>query len=235
MVGSRLPLYASQAPFVGSLMTWDSSGYLKTLAAGYPFAGVSTQRKLAMDWVKATPVSGDLLHQIITGRFFITVYLASGLGVTQPFTNRPVYASDDDTFTLTAKDNTFIGKIVAYLDSTHVVVECQTSDVREGAPGSMGVAQYANADSAVNAWDYNKVIIAPITAGRNYTLPAVAGLVGKYFTFQTTGAFALTLTAAGSEIVGGGATYVLASNAGRAVTILGTGVAGSEWVVVGLK
>ena len=46
--GSRLPLYASQVPFVGSLMTWDSSGYLKTLTAGYPFAGVSTQRILSL-------------------------------------------------------------------------------------------------------------------------------------------------------------------------------------------
>jgi hypothetical protein len=231
--GSRLPLYASQAPFVGSLMTWDSSGYLKTLTAGYPFAGVSTQRILAADWIKATPANGDILHNLITGRFFMKIYLASGIAVTNPLCGLPVYASDDATFTLTASGNTYIGKICAYLDSTHAVIECETSDVRADAPGSMGVQAYATGAQTIASFDYNKLIIATLSGASTYTLPAVAGLVGKFFSFQSVTTDVLTVAANGSEKIGCAASVAGTAAVGAGITVLGTGVTGSEWVVVG--
>jgi hypothetical protein len=227
---TRLLLLASAIPFAGSLLSYDTTGYVHALVAGEPFAGIAQDRIIANDW-GAIPANGDIAIQSLTGRFRLIVTI-TGAARADVVSGRKVYASDDSTFTFVANANTYIGDIVGILPNGDAVVECTTNDVIDDIPGSAGVITYADAAATVSVRDVNKIIKAPITAARTYTLPAVAQCIGKTYTFETGGAFALTIAGNGAEKVGLAASAATNATAGSTITVIGTGVAGSEWTVL---
>lgn len=118
-----LPVIASDIIYKGSLVGDNASGYARPLVAGDPLLGIAEETvdnsaggagaktvKVRQQWAMQVSVTG------VTG--------VGNVGAT-------VYASDDDTFTLTSTSNTAIGKIIRFVGSTTVcVVYCEAAALR---------------------------------------------------------------------------------------------------------
>ncbi len=230
--GSRGPLLVNAVPFMGSLLSRDTAtGFLKALAAGEIFAGISIRRVEAADWKPSGAASGDIMADYISGRGWLVVDLT----VTQAdaINRRKVYASDDNTFTFTPTDNTYIGEIVEIISTSSCIVEFTTDEQLDAAPGIRGIETLPDAPTTLTLKQANKLLRAPVSAARAYTLPAAASWVGKYFTVVNVGgAFAVTLTAAAGEKIGGAATLAQAATVGRSSVLYSTGIAGAEIEII---
>ena len=101
-------------------MLGDVSGYVRPLTAGDMFRGHS------LEYINnASGSSGDRTVEHLTGRYRLQVSI-SGVAITD--VNRPVFASDDGTYTLDAANNSLVGRVVRYVSSGVAVVEFQTAD-----------------------------------------------------------------------------------------------------------
>jgi len=109
-----LPVVASDIIYQGAAVG-ISSGNARPLVAGDPFAGFAQAKA-----DNASGSAGDIKVSVIQrGRIELAV-----TGVTAVTDiGKPVYASDDNTFTLTASTSTMIGKIVRHVASTKAIVE----------------------------------------------------------------------------------------------------------------
>lgn len=231
-LSARLSLLASAICFTGSLLSYDATGFANRLVAGQPFAGVAMQRIELGDWPAAGAANGDRFVTAAHGFGFLQATIA-GAAQVDVQRQRKVYASDDNTFTFSAAGNTYIGEVAAFLGGTTVLIFWTTVEQRDEVPGALGVVTYADGAVTVLANDLNKVIHAPITVARTYTLPPVAQAIGHYYTFiNTGGAFALTIAANGAEKIKGAANLAQAAALGSFTTIYGTGVANAEWAVI---
>lgn len=110
------PMIASDIIYEGAAVGENASGYSRPLAAGDPFQGFA-ERKAE----NATAVAGAVNVRVKTrGKVVIPVTGASAVTAN----DRPlVYASDDDTFTLTASTNSIIGRVSRWISGTTCVVE----------------------------------------------------------------------------------------------------------------
>jgi hypothetical protein len=110
------PMIADDIIFQGAAVGENGSGYSRPLQAGDPFQGFAEAK------VDNTGGSaGDLdVHVKTKGRVQLAV--AGATDVTA--NDRPlVYASDDNTFTLTASTNSPIGTVLRWISSGVAVVE----------------------------------------------------------------------------------------------------------------
>lgn len=113
------PVAASSKIYEGSMLG-DSSGYVQALVAGNLFRGHSLEYQ-----DNSSGSAGDLTVEHLTGRYRLEVTI-SGVAITD--VGKPVYASDDGTYTLTAANNTLVGRIVRYVTTGTAVVEFTTID-----------------------------------------------------------------------------------------------------------
>lgn len=112
------PVIASDIIYEGAAVGDNASGYARPLVAGDPFRGFAV--------TKADNSSGSAGDEYVTVRARGRIQLSiSGLAITD--VGRPVYASDDDTFTLVGATNTFIGYVVRYVSSGVGIVEYDIS------------------------------------------------------------------------------------------------------------
>jgi hypothetical protein len=231
----RIPMLASGLAFVGSIITLDAAtGYGNRCVAGQPFVGVAQTRVEAVDWLLPggqSPVNGGLTVQVASGRGTARITLAAvQLDVLK---RRKVYASDDATFTFSPLGNTLVGTIVGIINSTTAIIKWMTADEITPGPGVMGMIQYTDAALPVQLSDLDKLILAPITTARTYTLPLSADASGHFYTFISTGAFVLTISGnGGTEKIGNATTLALTSGIGHSCTLFAAAVAGSEWQIV---
>lgn len=129
---------ASTKIYMGALVKRNAGGYLAPCAAeaGAAFAGVAVE---AMD--NSAGADGDLAARV----YEEGVFLLTGSGFAQSNVGDPVYATDDQTITLTAAANKQrVGIIDDFKSSTQVWVKI---DVSQGSP----VAAIANATDAGTA------------------------------------------------------------------------------------
>lgn len=106
---NSLPVVATDIIYEGAAVGL-SSGNARPLSAGDTFVGFCINN---VD--NSTGSAGDKRVQVKTsGEIKLSI---SGLAATD--VGKPVYASDDDTFTLTASTNSYIGKVVRW-ESTGV-------------------------------------------------------------------------------------------------------------------
>jgi hypothetical protein len=113
-----LPVIASDIIYEGAAVGDNGSGYARPLTAGDPFRGFATE--------KADNSSGSAGDKTVHVRQKGRVKLSVGsLAITD--VGQPVYASDDDTFTLTATSNSFIGRVVRYVSSGVGIIEFDAS------------------------------------------------------------------------------------------------------------
>lgn len=109
------PVVATDIIYEGSAVGENASGYARPLVATDPFLGFAQR--------KADNAAGAAGAVNVTVRTRGKVQLAiSGIAITA--NDRPaVYASDDDTFTLTATSNTLIGYVSRWVETGVAIVE----------------------------------------------------------------------------------------------------------------
>jgi len=116
---SDAPVAATSKIYEGSMLG-DSSGYARALVAGDLFRGHSLEYQ-----DNTSGGAGDLTVEHLTGRYRLKVTITS-VAITD--IDRPVYASDDSTYTLTAANNTQVGSVLRYVKTNTAVVEFETID-----------------------------------------------------------------------------------------------------------
>jgi hypothetical protein len=113
------PVIAADIIYEGAAVGENGSGYARPLVAGDPFLGFAVSRAN-----NAAGAAGDLNVKVRRrGTYRLTV---AGATVITANDHPLVYASDDDTFTLTASTNTPIGRVVKWLASTDCLVAVDT-------------------------------------------------------------------------------------------------------------
>lgn len=119
---NELPMIASDIIYEGAAVGDNGSGLARPLVAGDPLLGFAQRQ--ADNSAGAASAINVLVRQ--RGEIVLTVTgvaSADDVGAT-------VYASDDDTFTLTASTNTAIGKVARWITSTTCVVYFEAVQVR---------------------------------------------------------------------------------------------------------
>ena len=108
------PMVASDIIFKGAAVGINlSSGHARPLAAGDLFVGFAE--------AKADNSAGSAAEKDVTVLQRGLVQLAVGSAAITDV-GKPVYASDDDTFTLTASINSHVGRIVRFVSTGVVIV-----------------------------------------------------------------------------------------------------------------
>jgi hypothetical protein len=114
-IREEYPAIAADILFQGSAIGENGSGYSRPLVAGDAFQGFAVAKA-----DNAAGAAGDV-KVTVEQKGFVTLPI-SGLGITA--NDRPlVYASDDDTFTLTAGSNSLIGTVSRWVSTGIAVVE----------------------------------------------------------------------------------------------------------------
>jgi hypothetical protein len=110
----QYPVIATQVIWEGCAVGSNGAGYARKLVAADPFLGFATM--VADNLLGA---AGDKLVQVkAKGRIKLPI---AGLAITS---SRPaVYASDDNTFTLTAAGNSKIGWVSRWISTGVAIVE----------------------------------------------------------------------------------------------------------------
>lgn len=110
------PVIANDIIFQNAAVGENGSGYARPLQAGDAFLGFAVAKA-----DNAGGSAGDKGVQVRTrGRVRLTVAGATAVTAND---RAPVYASDDDTFTLTATSNSLIGFVSRWIASTDCIVE----------------------------------------------------------------------------------------------------------------
>ncbi|MDR7220351.1 hypothetical protein [Aminobacter aminovorans] len=113
------PVIAADIIYQGAAVGENGSGYARPLVAGDPFMGFAES--------KADNAAGaaGAINVNVKKRGNIVLPIAA-IAITA--NDRPaVYASDDDTFTLTASTNTLIGYVSRWVSTGVAVVEFDTA------------------------------------------------------------------------------------------------------------
>lgn len=110
---NTLPTAASATIYRGSAVG-DSSGYARALTAGDPFRGFADAK---VD--NSAGSAGDKNVDVIE-EGYVQVTLSS-IAITD--VGKPVYMSDDGTFTLTASTNSLVGKVYRYVTTDTCIVK----------------------------------------------------------------------------------------------------------------
>lgn len=116
------PVIAADIIYEGAAVGENGSGYARPLQAGDAFLGFAQQT------VDNTAGAAGAKRVIVRPRGSIELPVGS-LAITA--NDRPaVYASDDDTFTLTASTNSLIGYVSRYVSSGVGIVDFDAALVR---------------------------------------------------------------------------------------------------------
>lgn len=120
-----LPIIASDTIFEGAAVGENGVGYMRPLVAGDPFVGFAV-RQCANE---APGAAGDKKVRLRSqGVVRLTVAGVTSIAVGQDGTD--VYASDDDTFTLTASGNSKIGRLYRFVSSGIAFVYFQATSLQ---------------------------------------------------------------------------------------------------------
>lgn len=117
------PVIAADIIFQNAAVGENGSGYARPLVAGDAFLGFAVAKA-----DNAAGAAGAQAVQVRTrGRVRLTVAGATAVTAND---RAPVYASDDDTFTLTASTNSLIGYVSRWIASTDCIVEFDAALVK---------------------------------------------------------------------------------------------------------
>lgn len=150
---NELPVIAADIIYEGAAVGDNGSGYARPLVAGDPFRGFA-ERKVD----NSAGAAGDL--RVRLRRFGLIQLPITSLAITD--VGKDVFASDDDTFTLTQGSNTRIGYvercvstgvgIIAFHESTGVIVELtdSTTGTANNTLEVVGATDASNVAGAIN-------------------------------------------------------------------------------------
>lgn len=125
---NAMPVKASSKIYEGAPIGDDGSGYARNLVAGDPFRGFAYRQA-----DNTNGAAGDINVNIVTEGY---IKLAVGsLAITD--VGKPVYASDSDTFTLTATSNSYIGRVHRFVSSGVGIIEFDADKSTLGSISSL--------------------------------------------------------------------------------------------------
>ena len=153
-----LPVIAADIIYEGAAVGDNGSGYARPLVAGDLFRGFALRKA-----DNAAGAAGDITVKVVRrGRIVLPI---SALAITD--VGKFVYASDDDTYTLTQGSNTCIGYVsrwvstgygdIAFSESSGVLVELTdnsggtASDTIADVPGAYSESTLANQIASITA------------------------------------------------------------------------------------
>jgi hypothetical protein len=116
------PMIASDIIFIGAAVGANSSGHMRPLESGDPFRGFAMKRA-----DNSAGAAGDV--NVSVRRQGIVQLTVTGVSAATDV-GKPVYASDDDTFTLTQTASP-IGSIAKWITSTSCLVYFQAAELRQ--------------------------------------------------------------------------------------------------------
>lgn len=210
----ELPVIASDIIYEGAAVGDNASGYMRPLAAGDEFRGFAVAN---VD--NSTGSAGDKRVKL-RRQGIVSLAVTGATAVTD--VGKPVYASDDATFTLTPTASE-IGTVAKWVTSTTCLVYFKASQLKDNAAGRNRehiVGKAANFNVVMPA-DNGKTF--NITAAATATLPAsaaanigcwcdficaadvdwaIAGTAGELVTLGDLAANSVTV-GTGSEKIGG--------------------------------
>lgn len=228
---ARLPLAASVIAFVGSILVEESDGYVNRLStsnAGAPFAGISIEQVEAGQHPVSGAADGDLRAQAQVG-IFVARLPITGVARDDVFHRRHVFATDEQTFSVSDTSGTLIGRIIGLESSGVALVLCATAG-HEGALLDHGAIAgvrtlAATGDEALTTADLGKLILVPNTGAKTLTLPLAADAAGRGLTVKKTAAAAeaVTIDGNGAETVDGAANNAEIDAANDTVTLVSDG------------
>lgn len=189
LVINDLPVIASDIIYEGAAVGDNASGYMRPLVAGDPFRGFAARR--------VDNSSGSAGDKSATLRQEGIVRLAVTGATAVTDVGAIVYATDDDTFTLTGGAATPIGRVHRWVSSTTCLVAFRAETLYSPTAGGT-VAK--TADYTFVASDNGKFFTTLGAAGTViFTLPAAsAALAAAGFTVTVFNAVDQTLTLAGT-------------------------------------
>lgn len=202
-----------------------STGYARPLVAGDEFLGVAYRQ--ANNTLPGNTAGGInvRLHQAIDVVAPVSAVATGDIG-------REVFASADDTLTLTPSGNSRVGRVVAIESSGVARVRCQPLPSLSGAYENLSVVVLADASATLTLDQINRVLLIGNTAARTLTLPAAATVrAGAWIRVVKTSsaAFAVTIDPNASETVDGASTLATVDAIYDVAHFLCTG---SEWIVL---
>lgn len=110
------PVIAADIIYEGAAVGENASGYARPLAAADPFLGFAVRKA-----DNSGGAAGDINVTVKTrGRVQLAVAGATAITAND---RQAVYASDDNTFTLTASSNSLIGYVSRWISSGVCIVE----------------------------------------------------------------------------------------------------------------
>jgi len=109
------PVVADDIIFQGAAVGENASGYSRPLVAGDVFQGFAEEK------ADNSGGSAGAVNVRVKAKGYIKLPVDS-LAITGN-DRQAVYASDDDTFTLTSTDNSLIGYIAQWLETGYAIVE----------------------------------------------------------------------------------------------------------------
>lgn len=117
-----LPVVAADIIYEGAAVGDNASGYARPLVAADPFQGFADRK------ADNSAGAAGAINVTVRQRGRIVLDVAGVTGVADE--GSAVYASDDDTFTLTSAGNSAIGKITRYISGTKCVVYFEAASNR---------------------------------------------------------------------------------------------------------
>ena len=117
-----LPVIANDIIYDGAAVGENGSGYFRPLVAADNFAGFADEQ------ADNTGGSAGDINVKVKQRGVVKLSVTGVTAVTDE--GSTVYATDDNTFTLTASGASSIGKIVRYVSGTTVMVAFEAVSVR---------------------------------------------------------------------------------------------------------
>lgn len=160
----QYPVIASDIIYEGSAVGDNASGYARPLVAGDPFRGFALEKA-----DNSAGAAGDIVIKVRTRG---SIKLAVGsLAITD--VGKDVYASDDNTFTLTKSTNTRIGYVRRFISTGYGIVEFSANDGVEAELTDSSGGAVSDTIAAIGA-SYSQTevrnAVASLAAKVNYLL-----------------------------------------------------------------
>lgn len=222
----EIPVDDNIVVYKGAFVGRDrSTGYARGLVAGDEFLGVAIEQ---VDNTISGHSAGGL-NVKLQQRVDIVHTLSS---VAQADIGKDVYASADDTLTLTPTGNSRVGRVTAVESSNVARVRLQSIFGMDGVLENEPIITLSDASATLTLDHLNRTLLIGNTAARTLTLPAVATVRGGGMlrvVKTSAAAFAVTLDGNASETIDGATTLATIDAQYDVAHLLCTG---SEWIVL---
>jgi hypothetical protein len=221
-----LPVNDSAHIYKGALVGRDrATGYARALTAGDEFLGVAYGEA---DNTVTGHTAGGInvrLHQDVDIVHALTGVATADIG-------KDVYASADDTLTLTPTGNSRVGRVVAVEGTNLARVRCMPVLQLGGGYEGLPLVSLADASATLTLDHINRTLLIANSTGRTLTLPpAATARAGAWVRVVKTSAAAAAVTLDGysTETIDGATTYAGIDAQYDCALLLCTG---SGWVVL---